>query len=223
MQVGRLADDDFHRFRGAHTAIAPVASYQALTRANTKMVPADEIRLNVFQCCRLCGLPVRQTTAKTANTLCQGCVRSELRRKSSLEDIRLPPPMNGKSNPATDRLVHPSWTVQSAPEATCQYQTSSTFHVEADTESFRNIEVLTCFRSEVRRGLRLLSKVATAEEWHMCWAILVSMCLVPLFLLLIVMAGMGFLVLSTGAAIAAAVVYPLAYINPRLFRFAMNS
>ncbi|KAE9147294.1 hypothetical protein PF001_g5647 [Phytophthora fragariae] len=77
----------------------------------------------------------------------------------------------------------------------------------------QRMEVLTCFRSEVRRGLRLLMKAATAERWHMCWAILLSMFLLPMNLMLMVVAGVGFVVLSTLVAIVAVVVYPLAYIN----------
>ncbi|KAG2821274.1 hypothetical protein PC129_g10673 [Phytophthora cactorum] len=207
MQVGRLFDDDFRRFHDSRAVIAPVASYQILTKAKTRMAPVEEIRLDVLQCCSLCGFPVRQNMAKTGKLLCQDCRCSDLRRQSSLEDIRPVSPM----------------TVQSDSKAADCFQTCSTFRAKEDVDSFRSMEVLTCFRSEVRRGLRLLSKAATAEKWHMCWAILLSMCLVPLILTLMVVAGMGLVVLSTWVTIAAAILYPLAYINPRLYNYAMNS
>ncbi|KAG3020103.1 hypothetical protein PC128_g15114 [Phytophthora cactorum] len=207
MQVGRLFDDDFRRFHDSRAVIAPVASYQILTKAKTRMAPVEEIRLDVLQCCSLCGFPVRQNMAKTGKLLCQDCRCSDLRRQSSLEDIRPVSPM----------------TVQSDSKAADRFQTCSTFRAKEDVDSFRSMEVLTCFRSEVRRGLRLLSKAATAEKWHMCWAILLSMCLVPLILTLMVVAGMGLVVLSTWVTIAAAILYPLAYINPRLYNYAMNS
>ncbi|KAG6945433.1 hypothetical protein JG687_00017291 [Phytophthora cactorum] len=231
MQVGRLFDDDFRRFHDSRAVIAPVASYQILTKAKTRMAPVEEIRLDVLQCCSLCGFPVRQNMAKTGKLLCQDCRCSDLRRQSSLEDIRPVSPMTGimtgTSNALTpiktDGRMLPPWTVQSDSKAADRFQTCSTFRAKEDVDSFRSMEVLTCFRSEVRRGLRLLSKAATAEKWHMCWAILLSMCLVPLILTLMVVAGMGLVVLSTWVTIAAAILYPLAYINPRLYNYAMNS
>jgi hypothetical protein len=228
MQVSRPIDDDFRHFRDPRVAVTPVfgASYPKA---------ADEIHLDVMQHCGLCGVPVRPSTSKTlGKRLCQGCRRSELQRQSSLEDIRPASPMAGKPKTLTpvksDGRVHPSWTaaaseVETEPE-TSGPATAERFHPSTryeDAGSFRSMEVLTCFRSEVHRGLRLAMKAATAEKWHMWWAILLSLLLLPTILTLMVVASVGFLVLSTWVAIAAAVVYPLAYINPRLYSYAMDS
>ncbi|KAL3671908.1 hypothetical protein V7S43_002576 [Phytophthora oleae] len=221
MQVSRPLEHDFRRFRESRVAVAPAVytSIKALTKATVK-----EIHLDVTQHCRLCGVQVRQGTAKTVGKLlCQGCRRCELQRQSSMEDIRPASPMTRKSKTdRSDGRVHPSWTEVEV-EVVSNHQTSPTFRVKEDAGFFRSMEVLTCFRSEVRRGLRLLSKAATAEKWHMCWAILLSICLMPLLLTVIVMAGVGFLVLSAWVAVAAVIVLPLAYINPRLYDYAMHS
>ncbi|KAF4318577.1 hypothetical protein BBO99_00006995 [Phytophthora kernoviae] len=136
------------------------------------------------------------------------------------------------------RRVHPDgdnkqrWIavteVESDPEATDDSSLcSSSFRVQGviDTgmQSFRTIEVLSCFRSEASRGLRLVLKIVTAERWHAWWAILLSLLMWPFLLTLAMIAGVGFLVLSSWIAIACVVVYPLAYINPRLYNFAMDS
>ncbi|KAE9245345.1 hypothetical protein PF002_g7282 [Phytophthora fragariae] len=68
-------------------------------------------------------------------------------------------------------------------------------------------------KSDVRVYPSSTENGATAERWHMCWAILLSMFLLPMNLMLMVVAGVGFVVLSTLVAIVAVVVYPLAYIN----------
>ncbi|ETK89941.1 hypothetical protein L915_06186, partial [Phytophthora nicotianae] len=222
MQVSRVFDDDFRRFRASRMAVAPVASYQVLTKTKTRTEPVDEIHLDVIQCCTLCGVLVHQNTAKI---LCQSCRRQ---RQNSLEDIRPASPMAGTSNTPphinNDGGVLSRSTVDGETEAIDDdFRTSSMFRANEDADSFRNMEVLTCFRSEVRRGLRLLSKAATAEKWHMCWAILLSMCLIPLILTLMMVASVSFLVLSTWVVIATAITYPLAYINPRLYNYAMNS
>ncbi|KAK1930943.1 hypothetical protein P3T76_013532 [Phytophthora citrophthora] len=218
MQVSRPLGDDFRRFRESRVAIAPIsiigAAYTPI-KALTK-VPVEEIHLNVTQHCRLCGVQVRQGTAKTVDLLlCQGCRRRELQRQSSLENIRPASPMTDKSK--SDDHMHLPWTEVDVEVV------STKFRAKGDAGFFRSMEVLTCFRSEMRRGLRLLSKAATAEKWHMCWAILLSICLMPLLLTFVVVAGVGFLVLSTLVAITAVVVFPLAYINPRLYDCAMDS
>ncbi|KAE9038092.1 hypothetical protein PR003_g7186 [Phytophthora rubi] len=160
----------------------------------------------------------RQIHAMGSKTLGQGRRRAELQRKGSLEDIRPASPLASKPKALgpvkSDVRVYPSSTeVESEPELSVVNGAHVlSFRVE-DAGSFCRMEVLTCFRSEVRRGLRLLMKAATAERWHMCWAILLSMFLLPMILMLMVVAGVGFVVLSTLVAIVAVVVYPLAYIN----------
>ncbi|KAG1701512.1 hypothetical protein DVH05_010812 [Phytophthora capsici] len=219
MQVSRPLGDDF-RFRESRVAIAPISNI-GTTYASIKTlskVPVEEIHLNVTQYCSLCGVQVRQGTAKTVGQLlCQGCRRRELQRQSSLEEIRPASPMT-----KSDDRMHSSWTEVEL-DVVSNHQSSPAFRGKEDAGFFRNMEVLTCFRSEVRRGLRLLSKTATSEKWHMCWAILLSICLMPLLLTLVVVAGVGFLVLSTWVAITAVIVFPLAYINPRLYDYAMDS
>ncbi|KAG6574435.1 uncharacterized protein IUM83_07179 [Phytophthora cinnamomi] len=219
MQVGRPLDGDVRRFRGGpRVAVASVgaAFHRPAPKSFAAMVPVEEIRLDVVG----------------SKTLGQGRRRSDIQRQSSLEDIRPASPMASKPkgllNPVkSDGRVHPSWTeVESEPE-TAELSVASGDHLHSfrveDTGSFRNMEVLTCFRSEVRRGLCLLLKAATAEKWHMCWAALLSMFLLPMILMLMVVAGVGFVVLSTWVTIAAVVVCPLAYVNPRLYNYATDS
>lgn len=175
------------------------------------MVPVEEIRLDVGP-----------------KTLCQGRRRSDIQRQGSLEDIRPASPMAGKPKDLSFLgRVHSSWTEVESEPGTAELSVASGDHLlsfrDEAAGSFRSMEVLTCFRSEVRRGLRLLLKAATAEQWHMCWAVLLSMFLLPMILALMVVAGVGFVVLSTWVAIAAAVVYPLAYINPRLYSYTTDS
>ncbi|GMF40173.1 unnamed protein product [Phytophthora fragariaefolia] len=210
MEVSRHLDDDFRRFGGA---VAPVGA--ALQRPAPKSCGArvlvGEIRLDV-------GVKTLQGQA---------------RRRSSMEDIRPASPLAGKPKAMgpvkPDGRVHPSWTeveVESEP-ATTELPTVSGDRLHSfradNAGSFRSMEVLTCFRSQARRGIRLLLKAAAAERWHMCWALLLSMLLLPVVLTLMVVASVGFVMLSTWAAVAAAVVYPLAYINPRLYSYATDS
>ncbi|KAG7385808.1 hypothetical protein PHYPSEUDO_001053 [Phytophthora pseudosyringae] len=219
MQVGRALGGDLRRFRESRVAIAPVSSFGAAYQLPVKpLAKREDVRLDVIQHCGLCG---RQSTAKTVGRLlCPGCRR--LQRQSRLEDIRPASPMAGKPKALSPVKTNPSWTeVEGGPELADA--TFATFRTTEDADSFRSMEVLTCFRSQVRRGLRLLSKAATAEKWHVCWAVLLSMCLLPVVLTLMLVAGVGFLVLSTWVAIAAVIVYPLAYINPRVYNYAMDS
>ncbi|GMF13119.1 unnamed protein product [Phytophthora lilii] len=228
--------DHFARRRpSTFTLDAPL---QRSVKGFGKTLPVDEIRLDVTYHCNLCGVATRLDTKTTAGKLlCQGCRRSELQRQSSLEDIRPASPMAGKPKALhpvkTDGRVHPSWMlteVESEAETAELSSSVTTEHLHSfraeDAGSFRSMEVLTCFRAEVHRGLRLLLKATTAEKWHMWWAMLLSMLLLPMILTLMVMAGVGFLVLSTWVAIVGVVVYPLAYINPRLdflFNVAINA
>ncbi|KAL4160282.1 hypothetical protein PRNP1_000852 [Phytophthora ramorum] len=237
MQVGRPMDDNLRRFPLTRVGIAPVSggfgsSYQRPTKSVGKM---EEVCLDVMPHCTMCGIPVRPNTVKMMNKLlCQGCRRREFQRQGSVEDIRPASPMAGKPkmlNPVkSDGRVHPSWTTETEVESEPETSELSAEHSHLlrvknadDAGSFRSMEVLTCFRSQVHRGLRLLLKAATAETWHMWWAILLSMLLMPTILTLMVVAGVGFLVLSAWVAMACVVVYPIAYINPRLYTYAMDS
>lgn len=201
---------------------------------------AKEVRVDMYgvvPSCSVCGVAVRQNAASKAcgDKLCQGCRRS---RKSSWEDVRPASPMAGKPrdlglekpvpHKPADRRVHPGskWTpvteVESEPESVedCSLDSAS---FRAEGGSFRTMEVLSCFQAEAARGLRLVLRIMTAERWYAWWAILLSLLLWPILLTLAVVAGVGFLVLSTWVAIACAVVYPLAYIHPKLYDYAMDS
>ncbi|KAG7397146.1 hypothetical protein PHYBOEH_001195 [Phytophthora boehmeriae] len=252
MQVQRPLQQAFplpHEPR--RVAVAPVDALRAYSRSNavhSKSVPIEEVRVDMHVAvphCGICGVAVRlnAVATKSGDRLCQECWCS---RSNSWEDVRPASPMAGKlqvvdiiktdsrSRMPQDRRVHPNgdkqrWTViaggESDPETTDDSNLCGSVQDVVDTsmQSFRTIEVLSCFRSEAARGLRLVVKIVTAERWHAWWAILLSLLLWPFLLTLATITGVGFLVLSTCTSAACVLVYPLAYINPRLYNFAMDS